>query len=195
MDISEDIKLQREIGKQLLLVSILKSEAERAKRIGITSIQKEDVEEWTSMSKDEVDDFCYTCQSLLKEEMAMMAAGEYRRTGIYIGEKDRFLYAYYTYVNLEPDFLKGYSEHLLDEYCKANAKANYESFAKHKGYSLEKRIKPEYDFRKMLVVYLEYFISTVSEALSHGYDWDVVSQMIWCDLTFEDYKKLSEEYA
>ena len=66
--------------------------------------------------------------------------------------------------------------------------ANYESFAKHKGYSLEQGIKPEYDFRKMLVVYLSYFISTVSEALSHGYDWDVVSQMIWCDLTFEDYK-------
>jgi len=195
MNIIEEINAQREIGKQILLMRILKSEDERVQRTGVNSVTKEDVIGWTLMSREKVDELCRAYRTLRKSDLAMMAAVEYKNSFAIEIEKETFYYVYNSYNNLDDHFLDNYSPQFLDEFCRINAELNYATYV-DSWHSLPREdLNHEDFFRKIIDNYLRCLVTEVEGLRSKGYDWDVISEMIWCGISRDNYDALSEVYS
>ena len=75
------------------------------------------------------------------------------------------------------------------------AKVNYESIIKRHNYKLGEEVGNYNTYKMIIENYLEYVVMEINKAISKGYDWDVVSEMLWFKLSEDDYKALSEAYA
>ncbi len=190
----DEIRKQREIGKQLLLVNILRAEEETAKNTGISFVTKEDIARWASMSINDVDSFLYACSKFEKDKMAAEAALAFGENSVTSQDHYLFDFLTYTYSMLENYLLNGYSHERLLEYCEKHVEENYERYNERRNRKAKETFRTENTFERIVRNYLRYFVSAIKSEYEKGYDWDVISEMLWCDITWEDYELLSKEY-
>ncbi len=191
----EEINRQREIGKQILLINILKNESEKAARIGISFVSKEDIVQWTAMTMDEVEVFYNTYEKLQREYLAINAACKLRNNSVALNSQDLNSFLFYTYNHIDENLLKGYSIESFTKYCKDHAKENYERFQKTKITETREILGTINTFELIISNYLRVLVANVGEAFRSGYEWDVISEMLWCDITRADYDLLAKCYG
>lgn len=192
-----DIIDQRNIGKQLMLVNILRRENEKAQELGLSYIDKDDIVSWSMVSKEEVSDFVSTFTSLDKKILAANAANEFKYNSITPLNPNLFSFLFFTYKNIGEDLFKccSYSTNSLIEYGDHHAKENYQRYVKDIGSELGEVLGTPSGYLAVIRSYLQFFVRTVNSILKKGYEWDVVSEMLWCDIDRDDYIKLSDQYS
>ncbi len=188
-----DIDKQRNIGKQIMMAKVVKTEKEEAERTGLSLLRIDRLAEWTSMSEDEVKEFIKTCKSLEKREMAYEAACRFNNNAVISPNMDMLSFPIFTYSQVENELLRGYSPEQLLRYCDDYVKENSALFSEKCGRQVDDYFSIE-SFKLLLENYLKYFTSTVNAICNKGYDWDVISEMLWCDISKSDYDLLAKEY-
>lgn len=183
----DEVNLQRKLGKQLLIVRMLRTENEKAKRTGISLITRTDIANWASMNADEIDNLIKTIHNFSKKRMAIGAAKAYEEACIIPQSTALFAFLRQTYSNLDADLLIGFNSDHLSEYCKNHSVDNYEKFPEMWKDEVGDILGNAGVFEIVIRNYLHYFVSTINSARVAGYDWDLISEMLWCDITRDDY--------
>ena len=199
MNICEDDKVndkagQRNIGKQLFLVRMIRMETKKAGKTGVSLITKKDIADWALMKTEEIDELTRINSDLDREKMAGSAALDYERELIVNDGRDVFGFLRDTFMRLDKDFLKGYSSERLAEYCRTHATENFEEYVQAYAKKPDDLLGSSYVLETGIRYYIKHLVSVVDSALQKGYDWDVISEMLWCDISREDYDLLANDF-
>ena len=108
--------------------------------------------------------------------------------------RDVFGFLRDTFMRLDNDFLKGYSSERLAEYCRTHATENFEEYVQAYAKKPDDLLGSSYVLETGIRYYIKHLVSVVDSALQKGYDWDVISEMLWCDITREDYDLLANDF-
>ena len=196
MNYSEDtLEKQRQIGKQLLLVRLFKSEGERERKIGLrSSISFEEISNWASMDIDEVKllaDTWSRFESMNLFESAAMNFVYYSDNKI--DEKDAivFDFVFTSYKQNGMKFIKEIKPNLASDEWKKMSRMNYKQYESKRSRVVINEIMTSTEFyKKMMIHCMFYYVEAIRKALQNGFDWDVIREMSEVDISKERYNEL-----
>ncbi len=195
-EITEDNKKQREIGKQLFLVNILHYENVKARRGGYSFLSKEKLAAWASMTQDELDHFIDACSALDPYNMASEAAKKCCRENTFKSDKEAYCFVLSTYYIMGDLFVTSLETDEFEGFCKKNSEYNYQRYCgKYKEYSVDESYATPEILEEAMKFFIKYYVSVISEVLSKGYDWDVITGMARLDITEERYQTLVNTFV
>ncbi len=188
-----EIERQREIGKQLFLVSVLREENERASRGAITHISRETLAKGASMDRDDLDKFIDACVSLCKIKLEARAAQELAFGEVFRSEAYAYSYIMNTYLEYGTFVLLDLNLDVIKDYCEGEADEHY--YAYNELYENKKVgiifLKPEV-FETILKHYIKYFVRIMNEVMGLGYDWDIINAMLGYQISKERFEILKD---
>ena len=187
------IMRQREIGKQQMLVKILHYENDRR---GHSFVSRDDLVGWTSMSEDELETFISFCSALDPYSIADETANNCRREEKFKNESESYIYilsACYRFGGLFASIL---DPDLLEEYVEEYAAVNYRIYKEKYGetYPVDKFMAAPDVFKHMMQSYIKCYLDNMDEALSAGYDWDVIAKMTRDNISEKRYQVLVKAF-
>ncbi len=183
MDRTEEEK-QREIGKQLFLVSILQHEEDRIQKGGWPFLSKEHLAEWASMTEEELERFIDVNTSLNLIDMSTEAANRCSEAVYPDYSKDAYCFILSTYYRMGHIFVLDLDIGNIDEFCEATSEINYRTYCeRHEDYPVDESFATPKVFKILVRFFIIFLTKAVKKALAEGYDWDVVSRMTRVDLT------------
>ncbi len=84
----------------------------------------------------------------------------------------------------------------FEDDCGKLALSNYKRWCEcHEEYKLNESYASPELFEKLIRFYIKSFVEIVAQALSEGYDWDVITAMLRIELTKERYNSLAEVFC
>ena len=194
MDTNEKER-QRLIGKQLAMVNIHHMECDRAKRGFINSVSRADITEWFSLTEDYTNEFFNTCDMLAPFQLTGEFAFNYSRCK---GNLDSTMLTFSRYS------IRKYKEYIIrfivpeciGEFCRNKSADNYRGYCEWRREDPNRTdlASPEV-MENILINYANYFIFLVKIALSDGYDWDVLTNMLEMDITQERFRVLDSSFG
>lgn len=176
----DEIKKQRTIGRQIMLVKIVQQQMRMASNIGMATIPKETLAEWAEMTPEELDTFVDFCINLDAENMARDAAYALLDKDHILTGENHWLFAVRIYREYG-QFFRNVTEYsgfraLSETACELG----YESYMKVNKdiYPVDEAVTEPKRFEAMMFSYLKYYVSSVNKAIEQGYDWDVIKEMM-----------------
>lgn len=125
----DEIEMQREIGKQLFLVSIIHYESDFVRKWGYSFLSRDKLVAWTSTAKEELDHFIDVCGALDPYNMAAEAAKECCRKEPFKSERDAYCFVLFTYYRMGDLFASTMNIDKFEDYCKKFSEHNYKSYS------------------------------------------------------------------
>lgn len=194
MDKSE-ITVQRKIGQQLMMLSIIQHERERAERIGFSYVDKKRLELWSVMNRDDLDRFLQVCGTLDSYTIGTEAAQEYIKSDDFYQDDNVYIFILST-IHQYGDLFVLYRNLKDNQDLESLAKHNYLRFNDlYKAYHVDPSIATVEEFAKMIRFYIGYFVRRIKAALSEGYDWDVVKKATRLTLSESRFHELAVDYS
>lgn len=194
MDQSE-IAVQRKIGQQLLILSIIQHEEELAEKSGFSFVDKERLELWSAMDRDELDRFLQVCGTLDSYTIGTEAAQEYIKSDDFNQDDNAFLFIVST-IHQYGDLFVLHRNLKDNRDLESLAKYNYLRFNDlYEAYHVEPSLATAGEFAKIIRFYSCYFVRRVKAALSEGYDWDVVEKATRLTLSEDRFHELAADYS
>ncbi|MBE5872528.1 MAG: hypothetical protein E7294_14990 [Lachnospiraceae bacterium] len=193
-----EIEKQRRIGKQLLLVDIIHYENDTAARTGFSFVTRDHMTAWTSMEKEELDQFIYACSRLDPFSMAANGAREiaygedWEKPKRYKGEKDIYGFILYTCKSYGEIVLRSLKLEKLRDLCEACAKSNYESYCEKMGeaFGVSESVGTAEEMEYILLSYISYAVRVIHQVQDMGYDWDVIDGMLRMEVSKDRFSAL-----
>ena len=191
----KEVEKQREIGKQILLVRIIQCENDKAERGLMSRIDRDDMAEWASISKREINNLINICGELnwycFIRDLALYVAYSKK----YSGNQDVFLFLFYTYMKNGRKILTDIDPDLMDEFCSKKYLKNYYGYNRTAECDFigKEYATPEF-MENALDNCVSYYVYLIRQALSHGYDWDVIKEMTKTEITKERFRVLEEAF-
>lgn len=185
-----EITVQRRIGQQLLLLSIIQHEDEHTQKCGFSFVNKERLELWSVMDRDELEHFLLVCGTLDSYTVGIEAAQEYIKKDDFYQDDNVFLFILST-IHRYGDFFVVHCNLKDNGDLKSYARHNYLRYNSLYGsFSVGPSMATVDEFKKMISFYIYYFVKRMKAALSEGYDWDVVKMATQLDLSEERFHKI-----
>ncbi len=190
-----EIERQRNIGKQMLLVDILHAENEKARNGAFCFVSKDTMSNWASMEKEEFDKFFEMCSWLSQYPLANDVARGCARREEYKCDINAYAFIRYSYLHLGGSVLVNQClfPNAIESLCEINAEEHYKTYMKkYTDYPVQDKYSSVGVLSDILQFYLDSFIELANEALSRGYDWDVICRMRGLKLSQDILKKNCE---
>ncbi len=189
-----NIKKQREIGKQLLLVDIIHAENDKVMKGSFSRLSSNDLVRWTSMTNEEVDHFIEVCSVLDPWNMAKAAAKKYRTESTFGVDTIVYGFVLSTYYRMGNLFVQSVKLDRFGYFCEKFSELNYEEYCEIcKDFPVDESYASSEFFEEAMRFYIRYFVSVIKEVISEGYDWDVIVSMTRTDITEDRYQRLVKE--
>ena len=192
-----EIEKQREIGKQLMLVDIIHYENDSVMKGSFSSVSKDELAKWASVEKEELGRLVNTCADLDPFNMACNVAHEcasYNEE--YKKDKNAYSFMLHSFLRHGEMILLVIGHVEISAYCEGNAKANYESYQKKmEEFPVDEKYSKGSTLEGIMTLYIQHFIKTVKDAVSQGYDWDVINRMLRFDISQERFQELELHFA
>lgn len=186
-----EITVQRRIGQQLLLLSIIQHEDEHTQKCGFSFVNKERLELWSVMDRDELEHFLQVCGTLDSYTVGIEAAQEYVKKDNFYRDDNVYLFVLST-IHRYGDFFVLHCD--LNGNLKSHARNNYLRFnSLYKSFPVGPSMATVDEFKKMISFYICYFVKRIKAALSEGYDWDVVIKATQLDLSEERFHEIASD--
>ena len=192
----DEIQKQREIGKYLMVVDIIKYENEHHKGTGISFVSIEDLAAWASIKKEEVETIVEYCKRFDPYWIAISVVNQLTAE-IEIFKSDENA-AYFT-IQTCRSFGQLFICHPYTD-LKARlddlAVLNYDNYLAvwATTWPINEAFKDTWIFERIMHSYVQAFCNLFKEAPEHGYDWDVINRIIGFEVTKERFSALQEEY-
>ena len=193
-----EILRQREIGKQLMVVNILKCENKGS----ISLISIDDLAKWASYTKEKMRDFYSLCSRFYYYNLCTNAARMYIRcnTDKYDLTKNAFSFVGHTYFhereyyfNMINDIHNPSREDLYNLNIEERKQAVYNSYCKiYKDQPIENSLNNVDFYKSILQFLINYIRNMTDDALSLGYDWDVIKVLLELNVSYDDYMEFIE---
>ncbi|MBR0147718.1 MAG: hypothetical protein IJM23_00825 [Lachnospiraceae bacterium] len=184
---------QREIGKQLFLVNILHHENDKVANGGYSTLSRERIAAWASMTKDEIDDFIDACSVLDPHNISSEVAERY--CDEYAYEDERYCFVKFTCYSNGITFAVLIDIDKFEHCCKGISKYNYQKYSeKFKEYPIDESYATPEVFGAIMRFYIQILLETIRDVLFDGYDWDVVTNMTRIGITEERYHDLVNSF-
>lgn len=184
-----DVERQREIGKQLLLVDILHCEDDFAIKHEFMRISRRMVAEWVSMTEDEFGGFINRYSALGPYNLGDEAAKTCLKEEIFENEKNAYMFILSTYYKRGARFIEDLKKEDIKSYCEQTAEYNYQIY---EGFPVGSSLATAEVLETMIIYYIRYFVGIVTDAISEGYDWDVVARMTRRNISEERFHELED---
>ena len=192
-----EIEKQREIGKQLMLVDIIHCENDSVKKGAFSFVSKDELAKWASMKKEELGRLVNACADLDPFNMACNVAHECANYNEeYKQDKNVYSFMLSSFLRQGEIILQDIGIDEISAYCERKAKANYESYQKKmEEFPVDEKYSEGSTLEDIMTLYIRHFIKTVKEAVSQGYDWDVINRMLRFDISQERFQELEMHFA
>ncbi len=188
-----EIAVQRKIGQQLLLLSIIQHEEERAQKCGFSFVDKERLALWSAMDREELDHFLQVCGTLDSYTVGVEAAQEYIKRDDFYQDDNVYLFVLST-IHRYGDFFVLRCNLKDNGDLKLHAKHNYHRFnSLYESFIIGQSMATAEEFKKMISFYICYYVKRIKDALSEGYDWDVVKKATQLDLSEERFHEIASD--
>ncbi len=173
-----EIEKQRKIGEQLFLARLLLYENEKARNGGWTSVSKDKIVSWGSITKEDLNKFIDVCGALDPQKMSFCATCDCLREKVVSPDNDSSLcYVGFLYLRFGQCVTLFHAINVKD-FCVKEAETFYNIYCeKYNDNSLNKCFAEPETLYKLLNYYGQYIIKRISAALSEGYDWAIITTM------------------
>ncbi len=195
MELDEIIK-QREIGKYLMAVDIIRYENEHHKGTGISFVSIEDLAAWASIKKEEVETLVEYYKRFDPHRIAISVANQLTADiEVFKSDENATYFTIQTCRSLGQLFI-------CHPYMNLKARLNDLAALNYDNYlavwatpwPINEAFKDTGIFERIIHSYVQSFCRLFKEALEHGYDWDVINRIIGFEVTKERFSALQEEY-
>ncbi len=180
---------QREIGKQLMIINMVRDINENSPMSGIT---RTETAEWASMDINDVRKLCFFWKDFTWDELAWSAIHAYEHDGNRAGKNGELymlrICMVYGNVALNISFCD-YERDLVEKLA-CGAYSDY--CAKHSDRPISEDIDKVAIFEKILSYYEKRFIEVLEEVIAEGYDWDVICELAGFDIPTKKYARYYE---
>ena len=192
----DEIKKQREIGKYLMAVDIIRYENEHHKGTGISFVSIEDLAAWASIKKEEVETLVEYCKRFDPHRIAISVANQLTADiEVFKSDENATYFTIQTCRSLGQLFI---CHPYMDLKARLNdlAALNYDNYLAvwATPWPINEAFKDTGIFERIMHSYVQSFCRLFKEALEHGYDWDVINRIIGFEVTKERFSALQEEY-
>ncbi|MBE5846639.1 MAG: hypothetical protein E7300_03085 [Lachnospiraceae bacterium] len=183
----DEIKKQRKIGKQLMLVNLFNCEKD-----SVVPVSIDDAAAWASMDINDVRKLSNFWRGFSSYELSWGAVHAYERGEEYAG-RNANLFLFRTCMvygslsleilicNLEKKFVDYLAHENYTEYCK-----------KHSTRPIRDEMNQSGVFEKILRYYEDQFIEVLEDAIAEGYDWDVICELAGFSISTKKYARYYE---
>ncbi|MBR6473852.1 MAG: hypothetical protein IKS98_00195 [Lachnospiraceae bacterium] len=192
----DEIKRQREIGKYLMVVDIIRYENEHHKGTGISFVSIEDLAAWASIKEDEAETLVEYCKRFDTHRIAISVANQLTADiEIFKSDENAAYFTVQTCRSLGQLFIcHPYTD--LKARLDDLAALNYDNYLAvwATTWPISEFFQETWIFDRIMCAYVQNFCNLFKEALEHGYDWDVINRIIGFEVTKERFAALQEEY-
>ncbi len=192
----DEINEQREIGKYLMIVDIIRYENEHHKGMGISFVSIEDLAAWASIKEEEVETLVEYCKRFDPYRIAISVANQVTAdTEIFKSDENSTYFTIQTCRSLGRSFIcHPYIE--LKARLDDLAALNYDNYLAvwAATWPINEAFKETWILERIMRAYVQDFCDIFKEALEHGYDRDVINRIIGFEVTKERFSALQEEY-
>jgi len=180
------INKEREIGQQILLVKIIKSINRRNLSTGISFIDKDDIMEWASLSKGDVDKLINCCAALDDYRLSFDAAIQLELAHIFKWEENLVLYTFALFSRLGWLVATQFNLSELSNYCKNSANDVYIIYCERRPDNpVSTELTTPEAMERGILFFLKYFVEQIDYVNSNGFHWDVIKTMFGHEITEE----------
>lgn len=192
----DEINKQREIGKYLMIVDIIRYENKHNKGMGISFVSIEDLAAWASIKEEEVETLVEYFKRFDPYRIAISVANQLTADiEIFKSDGNAAYFTMQTCRNLGQSFIC-YPYIELKARLDDLAALNYDNYlaAWAATWPINKDFQETWIFESIMRTYVQNFCNIFKEALEHGYDRDVINRIIGFEVTRERFSALQEEY-
>lgn len=187
-----DVEKQRKIGKQQMVVKIIKSENESV----VSFVSKDEIAAWSDMTKAEIELIMDYCKRLDNRKLAVNAAREYEFGNSGDGEVNSYAYLLHLFSWFGRNILKESVRDIIMKNIGLIANANYDMFHDDwENIQICDEMRTAEFAKTAMEYYIRFTVKTIREAFSEGYDWDVIKEMLGTDIPIAGYKKMEKNYS
>ena len=190
-----EIRRQREIGKQLLLISIIHHENDHAAKCGYSFVLRDQLAAWTSMRDEDLDRFLNTCACLDRFNLAADAAHDCMRKNKHCEEDHAYSFTLRTYLDYGQLLLLCITPEERSALYDIISKEGFRNYnQRHPNHKVSENLAEYEVIKSVMEYYLKRFILVVDAAIDQGYEWDVICAMLRFNLSQEIFEIIKDQH-